>query len=83
MKLSLILAAGALAVGTVATVPADAQRWHDRGHHDDRGYGHGGPGWRDGGHGRDGYGYHRGWRGGHHGRLVCRYRYGHRRCFRV
>lgn len=82
MKLSLILAAGALAAGTLAAVPADAQRWHDRGgyHGDHR---HGGYGWRGGDHYHGGYGYHRGWRGHYRGRLVCRYRHGLRRCFRV
>lgn len=97
MKIIAVFAAGALAAGTLAAVPADAQRygWHgDRGHgwHGDRGRG-----WRgDRGYGRrwDGYRGYRGYRGdyGYRGgygrtRVVCRIQRGYygpvRRCFSV
>lgn len=86
MKITALLAAGALAAGALGAVPADAQRhgYGDR-HH---GYGYGGHGFRRGynGYGR-GYGFrgrpygHGGYYGPHH---RCR-RFGYyrhlRRCF--
>lgn len=79
MKLIAMLGAGALAIGTFAAVPADAQRWDGhRGYH----------GWHDRGDYRDyrgGYYRHHGYRG--YGRVVCRVHRGYygrpiRTCFR-
>lgn len=79
MKLSALLAIGALAVGSIAAVPAEAQRYgyHQHGRHDgfrgngsphryghDRGYGHGG---RSYGYGFGGRSYGHGFGGRSYG----------------
>lgn len=90
MKLIALLSAGALAAGTMAAMPADAQRYHDGYgyHHGYDGYRHG---YDRGGYGRGyyGHGYRHGYYGPGYGyrhhRVICRIHRGYygpvRRCF--
>ncbi|MBB4616547.1 hypothetical protein [Sphingomonas abaci] len=97
MKIAALIGAGLLATGTLAALPAEAQRWDHRGPGWDRG-----PGWErgPGRHYGHGYGWRddRGprWQGGHRwdrgprwahgrdrGRLICERGYYGRQCYRV
>ena len=82
MKITAIVAGLALVAGLAAEAPADAkEHGHGYGHYKHfqpfRSAGYHGHGYYGPPHGRA-YGY-----GAHRGRLVCRNRYGERRCFRA